>query len=220
MVAPVGPVGVVVSLADARGKLPMDKLLDMKLSGVVFDHLASVYEEYTGKIALENLRPSWLIFSEGFRKSPVLTAAKRAGDILAASRRYVRECLSPGDLALLHLTVPHPPIVFDAEGGESRYGREDPAGYPDQLRYADRLFGGLVDELKQAGRWDGSWVILMSDHGSHFQDWSADPAEKRHVPFMVKAPGQAGRQDLREPNRLADFGGIPGFPPGSARKGE
>jgi hypothetical protein len=46
---------VVLSLADARGRLPMDKLLDMKLQGVSFDHLASVYEQYTGKIALENL---------------------------------------------------------------------------------------------------------------------------------------------------------------------
>ena len=44
----------VMSLADARGKLPMDKLLEMKLDGVSFDHLASVYEEYTGKIAVEN----------------------------------------------------------------------------------------------------------------------------------------------------------------------
>jgi len=76
---------VVVSLADARGQLPMDKLLDMKLSGVTFDHLATVYEEYTGKIAIENLRPSWLIFSEGFRKSRALHAVKRATDIGVAS---------------------------------------------------------------------------------------------------------------------------------------
>src|SRR5256885_3155645 len=76
---------VVVSLADARGKLPMDKLLDIRLeSGVTFDHLASVYEEYTGKIAVENLRPSWLIFSEGFRKTRVLMAAKRALDLVFA----------------------------------------------------------------------------------------------------------------------------------------
>ena len=34
---------VVVSLAEARGTLPMDKLLEMKLDGVTFDHLASVY---------------------------------------------------------------------------------------------------------------------------------------------------------------------------------
>jgi sugar transferase (PEP-CTERM system associated) len=76
---------VVVSLSDARGKLPMDQLLEMKLEGVTFDHLASVYEEYTGKIAVENLRPSWLIFSSGFRKSAWLAAAKRALDLLAAS---------------------------------------------------------------------------------------------------------------------------------------
>jgi sugar transferase (PEP-CTERM system associated) len=76
---------VVVSLADARGRLPMDKLLEMKLDGVSFDHLASVYEEYTGKIALENLRPSWLIFSEGFRKSLVLQTVKRITDVLVAA---------------------------------------------------------------------------------------------------------------------------------------
>lgn len=137
---------------------------------------------------------------------------KITGDILAAGQDYIREALSPGDLVILHLTVPHPPFVFDADGGPSRFGREDPAGYADQLRYADRLFGELTDELKQSGQWARSWVIMMSDHGSHFVDWSLDPAKKRHVPFMVKAPGQTMRQDRREPIRLADFERIPGFP--------
>ena len=49
-----------------------------------FDHLASAYEEYTGKIAVENLRPSWLIFNDGFRKTAALTAAKRTLDVSAA----------------------------------------------------------------------------------------------------------------------------------------
>jgi sugar transferase (PEP-CTERM system associated) len=80
---------VVVSLADARGRLPMDKLLEMKLDGVAFDHLASVYEELTGKIAVENLRPSWLIFSSGFRKSHLVRSAKRAIDALAAATGLV-----------------------------------------------------------------------------------------------------------------------------------
>ena len=75
---------VVVNLSDARGQLPMNTLLDMKLKGVTFDHLASVYEEYTGKIAVENLRPSWLIFSTGFRKPPSLVAMKRVVDVSAA----------------------------------------------------------------------------------------------------------------------------------------
>jgi sugar transferase (PEP-CTERM system associated) len=75
---------VVVSLSDARGKLPMDKLLDMKLDGVSFEHLASVYEKYTGKIAVENLRPSWLIFSPGFKKSRFQQFAKRTLDVVVA----------------------------------------------------------------------------------------------------------------------------------------
>jgi exopolysaccharide biosynthesis polyprenyl glycosylphosphotransferase len=52
---------------------------------VRFDHLASVYEEYTGKIAVENLRPSWLIFSEGFRRRPALSLAKRVVDVILAA---------------------------------------------------------------------------------------------------------------------------------------
>src|SRR5262249_19946024 len=77
---------VVVSLGDARGRLPMDRLLAIRLNdGVSFDHLASVYEEYTGKIAVEHLRPSWLIFSDGFRKTRASVAVKRAFDVIFAS---------------------------------------------------------------------------------------------------------------------------------------
>ncbi|MPY87928.1 MAG: TIGR03013 family PEP-CTERM/XrtA system glycosyltransferase [Luteitalea sp.] len=76
---------VVVSLADTRGKLRMDDLLDMKLKqGVTFDHLATVYEQYTGKIALENLRPSWFVFSTGFNRGPLMLFCKRAMDVFAA----------------------------------------------------------------------------------------------------------------------------------------
>jgi sugar transferase (PEP-CTERM system associated) len=80
---------VVVSLSDARGMLPMDKLLEMKLDGVRFDHLASVYEKYTGKIAVENLRPSWLIFSEGFNKSTLQYVTKRGIDLLLGVSGFV-----------------------------------------------------------------------------------------------------------------------------------
>ena len=109
-----------VSLADARGKLPMDQLLDSRLrSGVAFDHLASVYEEYTGKIAVENLRPSWLIFSDGFSKSRVLLAAKRAFDIVAASsascsRAPIMRSSSP---LLTKLTSPGPVLYHQERVG-------------------------------------------------------------------------------------------------------
>jgi sugar transferase (PEP-CTERM system associated) len=72
---------VVVSLADARGKLSMDQLLTMRMGGVSFAQLPTVYEEYTGKIAVENLRPSWFIFNDGFEKVRVLRGLKRATDV-------------------------------------------------------------------------------------------------------------------------------------------
>lgn len=100
---------VVVSLADARGRLDMVKLLEIKLSGVTFDHLATVYEEYTGKIAVENLRPSWMIFSEGFRKSKVQLGAKRLLDIVTASVGLVLAApLALFVVALIKLTSPGP----------------------------------------------------------------------------------------------------------------
>jgi sugar transferase (PEP-CTERM system associated) len=103
---------VVVSLSDARGKLPMDKLLEMKLDGVSFDHLASVYEQYTGKIAVDNLRPSWLIFSDGFKKSRVQTAMKRALDVaLAAVGLVVAVPLMALTAIAIKLTT-HGPILY------------------------------------------------------------------------------------------------------------
>ena len=114
---------VVVSLADARGKLPIDKLLEMKLDrGIMFDHLATVYEHYTGKIAVENLRPSWLIFSEGFRKTRVLRAVKRLTDVTAASVALV--LLSPvmlGVAILVRLTSAGPVLYHQRRVGQ--YGR-------------------------------------------------------------------------------------------------
>jgi len=60
---------VVVAMPESRGSMPMNELLDLKVRGVAVEEATSFYERITGKIALENLRPSWLVFSPGFRKS-------------------------------------------------------------------------------------------------------------------------------------------------------
>jgi sugar transferase (PEP-CTERM system associated) len=111
---------VVVSLSDARGKLPMDELLQMKLNqGVRFDHLPSVYEQYTGKIAVENLRPSWMIFSEGFRKSAWMSATKRFSDMVLS---LVGLVLAAPIMALVAIAVrissPGPVLYHQARVGK------------------------------------------------------------------------------------------------------
>jgi exopolysaccharide biosynthesis polyprenyl glycosylphosphotransferase len=91
----------------------------MKLDGVTFDHLASVYEELTGKIAVENLRPSWLIFSSGFRKSHVLSSAKRAVDLVAASIGLILGAPLMAAIAMaVRATSPGPALYMQRRVGQ------------------------------------------------------------------------------------------------------
>jgi sugar transferase (PEP-CTERM system associated) len=55
---------IVVSMGERRGQFPTQQLLDLSLSGdVAIEECASFYERLTGRVSLDMLRPSWLIFS-------------------------------------------------------------------------------------------------------------------------------------------------------------
>ena len=76
---------IVVAISDRRGRLPVSGLLHAKLSGVSVEEAAATYERLTGKVMLENIKPSWVIFSDGFRVSRLRRTLKRAADVLLAS---------------------------------------------------------------------------------------------------------------------------------------
>jgi sugar transferase (PEP-CTERM system associated) len=75
---------IVVSLADRRGHLPIHELLQAKLAGVRVEDAATTYERLTGKILTDGLKPSWLIFSDGFSASRMTRSLKRVCDLLFA----------------------------------------------------------------------------------------------------------------------------------------
>jgi sugar transferase (PEP-CTERM system associated) len=75
---------IIVSLTDRRGKLPTAQLLQAKLSGVRVEDAATTYERITGKILTDGIKPSWLIFSDGFCPSRGTRVAKRAFDLVLA----------------------------------------------------------------------------------------------------------------------------------------
>ena len=75
---------IFVGLSDRRGRLPVRELLRAKLSGVRVEDVNTVYERLTGKLMVEDLRPSWLIFSDDFRASRLTRQTKRAFDTLLA----------------------------------------------------------------------------------------------------------------------------------------
>jgi sugar transferase (PEP-CTERM system associated) len=72
---------IIVGLADRRGKLPIEQLLNAKMTGVRVEDATTTYERVTGKILIDDLRPSWLIFSEGFRVSRWTRFMKRTIDL-------------------------------------------------------------------------------------------------------------------------------------------
>lgn len=75
---------VVIAVGDRRGKLPIDELLRCRFSGVAIEDGVSFYERLTGKVHLDALKPSWLIFSDGFPRSGFTERGKRAFDLVAS----------------------------------------------------------------------------------------------------------------------------------------
>ncbi|MGH9772075.1 MAG: sugar transferase [Candidatus Acidiferrales bacterium] len=73
---------IIVTMGDRRGKLPVEKLLKLKARGVEVMDGADAYEAITGRIHLPSLRPSWLLFSDGFRVSGKILLYKRIASIL------------------------------------------------------------------------------------------------------------------------------------------
>jgi exopolysaccharide biosynthesis polyprenyl glycosylphosphotransferase len=73
---------IVVTMGDRRGKLRVDQLLRLKTRGVYIQDGPEYYESITGKIPLESLRLSWLIFSPGFHVRAALRLYKRAFSLL------------------------------------------------------------------------------------------------------------------------------------------
>jgi sugar transferase (PEP-CTERM system associated) len=76
---------IIVGLHDRRGKLPVAELLRAKIRGVCVEDVNTVFERLTGKLLVEELRPSWLIFSDGFRASRLTRFTKRTFDIVLAA---------------------------------------------------------------------------------------------------------------------------------------
>ena len=68
---------IVITMGDRRGKLHVEQLLKLKTRGVYIQDGPEYYEGITGKIPLDSLRLSWLLFSPGFHVRAALRLYKR-----------------------------------------------------------------------------------------------------------------------------------------------
>jgi sugar transferase (PEP-CTERM system associated) len=73
---------IVVAMEERRGKLPVNLLLTLKNRGVRVQDGNDVYESITGKVPIESIRLSWLLFSPGSHTSRLFLLYKRFASIV------------------------------------------------------------------------------------------------------------------------------------------
>lgn len=76
---------VIVAMEDRRGTLPVMEILQLRLNGVKIEEATSWLEKISGRIEVDNLYPSWLIFADGFRFSATFLVVRRLIAILASA---------------------------------------------------------------------------------------------------------------------------------------
>ena len=76
---------IVVASDNKHAPLPLDELLDVKLSGTPVFHCSTFFERQTGLIDLDSVDQSWLIFSSGFGGNRLERFAKRAFDFAVSA---------------------------------------------------------------------------------------------------------------------------------------
>ncbi|GFO56869.1 glycosyl transferase [Geomonas sp. Red276] len=72
---------LVVALSERRGALPLQGMMQCKLNGIEVLDAPAFYELAQGKLMLEQITPSWIIFSHGFRRTALVNAYKRCIDV-------------------------------------------------------------------------------------------------------------------------------------------
>jgi sugar transferase (PEP-CTERM system associated) len=83
---------IVVAMDERRQGFPIRELLDCRLAGIDVTDLSTFLERETGRVRLDVLNPSWLIFGEGFKRGSFRLQSARVLDLLAASALFVLTC--------------------------------------------------------------------------------------------------------------------------------
>jgi sugar transferase (PEP-CTERM system associated) len=75
---------VVVAMDDRRQGFPIRDLLECRLAGIDVTELLSFLERETGRVRIDVLNPSWIIFGQGFRRDPLRLLSSRILDLVAS----------------------------------------------------------------------------------------------------------------------------------------
>ncbi len=171
-----GATAIIVAMDERRGNLPYNQLLECKMNGIDIIEGETFFEELTGRLLVDKINPSWLIFREGFIKSKSSAAIKRivgfivslAGLIIASPIILITAILikldSPGPVFFLQERVGRHGKIFkiikfrsmrtDAEKDGAKWAKEN----DDRVTRVGRIIRKLrIDEIPQM------WNVLKGD---------------------------------------------------------
>ena len=112
---------IIVAMTDRRGAFPSEELLKCRVNGIDVLEGTSFYEMLAGKLIVEQINPAWLIFSEGFHKSPLRRFLKRITDMLLSTVMLI--LLSPMIIVtaiLIKIDSPGPVFFSQERVGKNR----------------------------------------------------------------------------------------------------
>ena len=135
---------VVLALQERRNSLPLGDLLRMKTKGVHVNDFSSFMERETGRVDLDTVNPSWLIFSDGFSSGRIFSSAiKRIFDITAS---VLLLCFTLPIIALFALLV-----KLDSKG--PAFFRQQRVGLYGQPFWLVKLRSMRTDAEKNGAKW-------------------------------------------------------------------
>jgi sugar transferase (PEP-CTERM system associated) len=75
---------IVIAMDDRRRNFPVAELLECRLAGIEITEVVTFLERETGKLHIDVLNPSWLIFGAGFRRDALRRYSERTFDFVAS----------------------------------------------------------------------------------------------------------------------------------------
>lgn len=209
---------LIVAVSDRRNTLPVRELLDLRLDAVKIEDASSLLEKISGKIEVDNLYPSALIYSEGFRLGTAFLLIRRVVSFtVAAVGLAICAPLVPLIALAVRLSSPGP-ILFrqqrvgrrgetftvykfrtmrqdaEASSGAVWAGKDDPR----ITRLGRFLRKTRLDEIPQL------WNVLVGDMGfvgprperPEFVKWLADEIPYYNLRHIIR-PGLTGWAQVR-----------------------